>query len=53
MTSLPTPEIVHLRDVQPRSRNFTIWEQYRHGNAHWLVECFAETVRVKRVLDNV
>ncbi|KAF9074516.1 putative aquaporin 2 [Rhodocollybia butyracea] len=39
-------DIVHLRDVQPRSRFFTVWERHRHTTAHWFVECFAEFLGV-------
>ncbi|KAJ3861123.1 putative aquaporin 2 [Lentinula novae-zelandiae] len=36
--------VVHLRDVQARSKFFTVWERHRHTTVHWLVECFAEFV---------
>jgi len=38
--------IVHLRDVQTRSKIFTAWERHRHTSVHWLVECFAEFLGV-------
>ncbi|KIK70107.1 hypothetical protein GYMLUDRAFT_150949 [Collybiopsis luxurians FD-317 M1] len=42
--SVPAP--IHLSDVQPRPRVFTVWDRYRHSSAHWLVECFAEFLGV-------
>lgn len=44
MHQLPRRDVVHLADVQTRSQVFTVWERYRHRQAHWLVECAAETV---------
>ncbi|KAJ3927495.1 MAG: putative aquaporin 2 [Lentinula lateritia] len=38
--------VVHLRDVQARSKFFTVWERHRHTTVHWLVECFAEFLGV-------
>ncbi|KAE9406154.1 putative aquaporin 2 [Gymnopus androsaceus JB14] len=38
--------VVHLRDVQTRSKIFTAWERHRHTSVHWLVECFAEFLGV-------
>ena len=39
---------VYQREVQPRLPMFTAWERVRHGKAHWLIECIAETVRYLR-----
>lgn len=43
MSVVPT---VHLRDLHPRAKIFTIWEkQRRKEEVHWAMECFAEMVR--------
>lgn len=44
MHQLPRKDVVHLADVHTRPKVFSIWERYRHRQAHWLVECIAETV---------
>lgn len=37
--------IVHMRDVHPRKRIFTIWERQRHKTEfHWAIQCAAEMV---------
>lgn len=46
MHQLPRRDVVHLADVQTRPRVFTMWERYRHRQAHWFVECVAETMGV-------
>ncbi|KAJ4481054.1 putative aquaporin 2 [Lentinula aciculospora] len=38
--------VVHLRDIQARSKFFTVWERHRHTTVHWFVECFAEFLGV-------
>ncbi|KAH0585137.1 hypothetical protein H2248_008396 [Termitomyces sp. 'cryptogamus'] len=39
--------VVHLRDIQTRSRIFTIWEKQRNKKeVHWFMEMFAETLGV-------
>ncbi|PBK88339.1 aquaporin-like protein [Armillaria gallica] len=40
------PNVVHLADVLPRAKIFTIWERHRHAKVHWLAECFAEFMGV-------
>ena len=44
MHRLPQRDVVHLADVHTRPKVFSVWERYRHRQAHWLVECLAETV---------
>jgi len=43
---LPRPQQVHLADIHTRQPVFSRWERYRHRQAHWLVECLAETMGV-------
>ncbi|KAG5735903.1 Aquaporin-7, partial [Termitomyces sp. T112] len=39
--------VVHLRDIQTRSKIFTIWEKQRNKKeVHWFMEMFAETLGV-------
>ncbi|KAJ7084616.1 putative aquaporin 2 [Mycena belliarum] len=38
--------IVYAGDLQKRSSFFQGWERARHGNLHWLAECFAEAMGV-------
>ncbi|KAI0065767.1 aquaporin-like protein [Artomyces pyxidatus] len=35
---------LHLADIQTRPRFFQSWEKVRHRQAHWLVQCLAESV---------
>ncbi|RDB25807.1 Propanediol diffusion facilitator [Hypsizygus marmoreus] len=47
--TLPTMSqpIVHLGDIQPRAKVFTVWEKQRNRReVHWFVECFAEALGV-------
>ncbi|GJE97716.1 aquaporin-like protein [Phanerochaete sordida] len=46
MHQLPRRDVVHLADVHTRPRVFSVWERYRHRQAHWFVECIAETMGV-------
>ncbi|KAJ6552524.1 aquaporin-like protein [Mycena sp. CBHHK59/15] len=39
-------DVVHLGDIQQRSRFYTAFERRRHTSIHWLVECFAEALGV-------
>ena len=48
MHQLPRRDVVHLADVHNRPRIFTRWERYRHRQAHWFIECVAETVSISR-----
>ncbi|KAL0056778.1 hypothetical protein AAF712_016610, partial [Marasmius tenuissimus] len=40
------PEVIHLKNVQPPLKVFTVWERNRHRSLHWFVECFAEFLAV-------
>ncbi|KAL0058915.1 hypothetical protein AAF712_014379 [Marasmius tenuissimus] len=40
------PEVIHLKNVQPPLKVFTVWERNRHRSLHWFVECFAEFLGV-------
>lgn len=44
MHQLPRRDVVHLADVHTRQPVFSVWERYRHRQAHWFVECVAESV---------
>ncbi|GJF00116.1 aquaporin-like protein [Phanerochaete sordida] len=46
MHQLPHRDVVHLADIHPRQRVFSVWERYRHRQAHWFVECIAEFMGV-------
>ncbi|KAJ8083564.1 hypothetical protein PM082_009439 [Marasmius tenuissimus] len=39
-------EVIHLKNVQPPLKVFTVWERNRHRSLHWFVECFAEFLGV-------
>ncbi|EKM54174.1 uncharacterized protein PHACADRAFT_209991 [Phanerochaete carnosa HHB-10118-sp] len=43
---LPHKDVVHLTDIRARPHVFNIWERYRHRQAHWFVECVAESLGV-------
>ena len=44
MHRLPRRDVVHLADIHVRPPVFSVWERYRHRQAHWFVECVAESV---------
>ncbi|KAL0570471.1 hypothetical protein V5O48_011486 [Marasmius crinis-equi] len=44
--STMVPEVVHLKNVQPPLKIFTVWERNRHRSLHWFSECFAEFLGV-------
>ncbi|KAI0093443.1 aquaporin-like protein [Irpex rosettiformis] len=46
MHQLPHADVVHLADIAPRRTIFTLWERHRHRQAHWFIECAAETMGV-------
>lgn len=39
-------EVIYLHDVEPRPSYMHTWERFKHREAHWLVEMFAEMVGV-------